>query len=435
MNRNEEYLSLMKELEENTPDLRVSVQKARNRRSRVTFLYRPLTSLAACFALFVMLVNFSAPIAQAIYEVPILGGLAKAVTFSRSLSDAIENDYITHMDLLHESNGVTAKIEYVMVDRKQVHIFYRLDSEEYTAMYVTPQVLTSDGAEKEPCAWTTPINDVPNEELRLITLDYTEEDVPDSLQLVIYAYEDHGSCAEDEVPIAKFTFLLEFDPNLIAEARVYPIHQTVVMDGQTLTITEIEVYPTHLRVNIEDDAANTAWLKTLNFYIETEDGRFDVPSSGITASGSAESGSMTSFRADSIYFYGAEQINLVITGARWLDKDMEKIRIDLRNGATNDLLQGVTLVPTYSEDSMSPVTLHIQLKQDESLHILLSMMYYDADGTLSQASVCVRDCTQHDGNCWYEWLELKDYPYDHIWIRPTYTRSWVAEEPVVINIR
>lgn len=435
MNRNEEYLNLMKELEENTPNLRASVQKARNRRSRVAFLYRPLTGLAACFALFVLLVNFSAPIAQAIYEVPILGELAKAVTFSRSLSDAVQNDYAAPMDMIQENSGVTAKIEYVIVDRKQVHIIYRLESEEYTAMYTIPQILTSDGTGKEPCAWTAPVNEVPNEELRLITLDYTEEDVPDSLQLVIYAYENENGSAEDERPIAKFTFLLEFDPNQIAEAIVHPVHQTVVIDGQTITITEIQVYPTHLRVNIEDDAGNTAWLKTLEFYIETEDGRFDVPTGGIIATGSTETKSMTSFRADSIYFYEAEQIRLVITGARWLDKDMEKIRIDLRNGATNALPQGVTLVPAYSENSMGPVTLHIQWDRNQSQHILLNMTYYDATGTLLQAPVCVRDCTDHDGNCWHEWLELDDYPYDHIWIRPTYTHSWAAEEPIIITVR
>ena len=435
MNRNEEYLSLMKELEENTPDLRDSIQRARKRSRKVTFLYRPLAGLAACFALFVILINFSAPVAQAVYEMPILGELAKAVTFSRSLSDAAQNEYVQHTDLCHENNGVTAKIEYVIADQKQVNIFYRLYSEEYKAMYVTPQVLTSDGTDKEPCVWTTPINDVPNDELRLITLDYTEEDVPNSLQLVIYAYEDLGYSAEDEHPIAEFTFLLEFDPNQIAEAIVYPINRTVVVDGQTLTVTEIEVYPTHLRVNIAEDAANTAWLKTLDFYIETEDGRFDIPVGGIIATGSAESNGTMSFRADSIYFYEAEQIDLVITGARWLQKDMESIRIDLRTGAQNELPEGVTLIPAYSEYSMSAVTLHVQWDQNPGQHILLSMMYYDANETLLQTSVCVRDCTQHDGTCWYEWLALTDYPYDHIWIRPTYTRSWTAEEPVIINVR
>ena len=118
MNRNEEYLSLMKELEENTPDLRDSVQRARKRRSKVTFLYRPMSALAACFAVFVMLVNFSASVAQAVYEVPVLGDLAKAVTFSRSLSDAAKNEYVQHTDLCHENNGVMAKIEYVIADQK-----------------------------------------------------------------------------------------------------------------------------------------------------------------------------------------------------------------------------------------------------------------------------------------------------------------------------
>ena len=435
MNRNEEYLNLMKELEENAPDLSVSVRKAKARRSRVALLYRPLTGLAACFALFVLLVNFSFPIAQAIYEVPILGDLAKAVTFSRSLSDAVEKDYVQSTDLVQENSGVTAKIEYVIVDQKQVHIFYRLHSDEYNTMYATPQVFTSDGTGKEPCTWTTPINDVPNEELRLITLDYREEDVPNSLQLVIYVYDGEHVSAVSERSIASFTFLLEFDPNQIAEAIIHPVHQTVVMDGQTITITEIEVYPTHLRVNIEDDAGNTAWLKTLEFYIETEDGRFDIPSGGIIATGSTDSKSMTSFRADSIYFYEAEQIDLVITGARWLDKDMEKIQIDLRNGATNALPQGITLVPAYSEASMSPVTLHVQLDPNESHHILLNMIYYDAAGTLLQTSVSFRPCKEHDANCWHEWLELDDYRYDHIWICPTYTHSWAAEEPVIIHVR
>lgn len=432
MNRNEEYWRLMKELDEDTPDLRTSVQKARNRRNRVAFLYRPLTGLAACFVLLVMLVNFSAPFAQAVYEVPILGELAKAVTFSRSLSDAVQHNYVQQMGLVQENNGVTAKIEYVIVDRKQVHVFYRLDSKEHKAMYTIPQVLTSDGAGEEPCAWTTPINDVSNEELRLITLDYYEENVPDSLQLVIYVYDDPS---EDERPIAQFTFLLEFDPNRIAEAMIYPLRQTVIMDGQSITITEIQVYPTHLRVNMEGDAQNTAWLKTLDFYIETEDGRFDVPTSGIIATGSAENEDEMSFRADSIYFYEAEQIRLVITGARWLEKDVENIRIDLKTGETDALPEGVTLVPTDSEKSMSPIMLHVQDDLNSNRHILLSMMYYDANGTLCQASVCFRDCAEHDGNCRHEWLELKDYPYDYIWIRPTYTHSWRAEESVIINIR
>ena len=177
MNRNEEYLELMKELEENTPNLTMCVVRARTRKNRAAFVYRPLAGLAACFALFVLLVNFSAPVAQACAKVPILRQLAEAVTFSKSLQDAVENDYVQQLNLTQEKDGITAKIEYVILDRKQVNIFYRLESEEHTYLYTNPKVLNKEGTREEPCSWTTPINDVPNDQLRLITLDYNEEEV------------------------------------------------------------------------------------------------------------------------------------------------------------------------------------------------------------------------------------------------------------------
>ncbi len=435
MNRNEEYFDLVKELEETTPDLRASVRKARSKRSRIAFVYRPLAGLAACFALFVLLVNFSAPVAFACSQVPFLHELAEAVTFSKSLSNAVDHDYVQPMNLVQENNGVTAKIEYVIVDQKQVHVFYRLDSENYEAMYVTPQIMNKDGTDKEPCTWTTPINDVPNEDLRLITLDYIEQEIPNSLRVMIYAYHDQHNSSEKEQPIAEFNFLLEFDSNRIAEAKIYPIHQTVVMDGQTVTISEIQVYPTHLRVNIEDAAQNTAWLQMLDFYIETEKGRFDAASGGIVATGKADSKSLTSYRADSIYFYEAKEIRLVITGARWLSKDMEKIRIDLENGEAECLPDGVILMPPDAENSRSPVMVHVRWDGSKQQHILLSMVYYDANGTKCQTSTAVGNCSEHDGNCWYEWLTLEDYPYDQIWICPSYSHGWQAEEPITIHVQ
>lgn len=430
MNRNEEYLSLMKELEENTPDLTRSVRKAKSRRSRVAFVYRPLAGLAACFVLFVLLVNFSAPIAQACTNVPFLRTLVEAVTFSRSLSDAVENDYVQRLDLVQENNGVTAKIEHIIVDQKQVNIFYRLESEEYKAMYTIPKILHEDGINEEPCTWRTPINDVANEELRHITLDYYDKEVPNSLQLMIYAY---NASQEEDGAIAKFTFLLEFDPEKIAETIVYPVNQTVILDGQSVTITDIEVYPTHLRVNTVDAADNTAWLKALDFYIETENSRFNIPASGILATSTQEG--CNAFRADSIYFYDAKEIKLVITGARWLSKDMRKIKIDLIIGEADALPEGVTLVSVDAENSMSPVMLHIRWDWSENQHIMLGMDYYDAEGNQHEAPVCFRDCNEHEGNCWYEWLDLKSYPHDHIGIRLTYTHGWEAENPVTIDVR
>ena len=432
MNRNEEFFELLTDLEKNAPDLSASVRKAKDRRSRSVFLYRPLAGVAACLALFVLLVNVSAPVAKACANVPILKQLVEVATFSRSLSDAVENDYVQPSDMVQEKDGITAKIEYFIVDEKQVNIFYRLESEEYKAMYVQAGLLDKDGVQ-EACLVRTPINDVPNEELRLITIDYYDNTVPDSVQLEILAYQLQGDYQENAQPLAEFVFQLEFNAENMAKAIVYPVNKTVALDGQRITITDIEVYPTHLRVNTVGAAENTALLEGLDFFIETEKGRFETGAGGIIATGTKEG--HYSFRADSFYFYEAKQIKLIITGARWLSKDMEQVKIDLKTGKTTSLPEGVSFVPMGAENATSPVMFHIRWDWDDSQHMMLSMVYEDAEGELCEASVGARNCREHEGNCWYEWLELKDYPYDNIRICLTYTHGWKAAEPIVVNVQ
>lgn len=54
--------------------------------------------------------------------------------------------------------------------------------------------------------------------------------------------------------VAHFDFLLEFDPEYTATGKVFSVNETVVLGGQEITITDMEVYPTHLHVNVTDSA-------------------------------------------------------------------------------------------------------------------------------------------------------------------------------------
>ena len=75
------------------------------------------------------------------------------------------------------------------------------------------------------------------------------------------------------------------------------------MDGQSVTLTEAEIYPTHLRLNFDYDPANTAWLTELNFYLENERGeRFNGIVNGISATGNPDDPSTDSVWLDSPYF-------------------------------------------------------------------------------------------------------------------------------------
>ena len=135
MNRNEEYQDLLKELERVPAELDGTLDRAVKRRRRQVAIYRPLIGMAAAFAVFVLLVNGSESVAYACSQIPILRELAEAVTFSKSLSKAVENEYVQEMNLVQTDGDVTAEIEYLIVDQKSVVIFYKLYSDKYQEIY------------------------------------------------------------------------------------------------------------------------------------------------------------------------------------------------------------------------------------------------------------------------------------------------------------
>ena len=222
-------------------------------------IFRPVAGMAACFAIFVLLVNFCAPVAYACSLVPGLRELAAAVTFSKSLTDAVENEYVQPMDLMQTENGITAEVAYLIVDQKQVNVFYRLDSKQYDQLEADPEVLNADGVRPASCGYHSTGFGAENGELRCLNIDFVDENVPDSLIIKLKVYTNgivHEEVAPDQTVediysddpyeepdyLARFEFMLEFDPKFTAAGKIFPVHQTVILDGQAITITDIEVY-------------------------------------------------------------------------------------------------------------------------------------------------------------------------------------------------
>lgn len=456
MNRNEEYLDLVKELEENTPDLRVSVQKARSRRTRITVLYRSLASIAACFAIFVLLVNFSKPVAYACSQIPVLRELAEAVTFSKSLTDAVENEYVQIMDLSQSKNDITAEIDYLIVDQKQVNVFYRLDSDKYEQLVTDLEILDTNGKSPILCGYSDSGYNGVNGELRCLSIDFAEDNVPGSLIIKLNVYTNQVDFAnmtsensedgyfddvyEEPDYLASFEFLLEFDPKFTASGKAFPLNQTVILEGQEITITDIEVYPSHIRVDVEESADNTAWLIDLDFYIETDLGmKFEPVSSGITATGLGDSPSMVSYRADSTYFYEAEHLKLVITGAKWLRKDMETTYVNLVTGETGELPEGTVFEAAERGDNGWVVTFRADLEEDEPMYQLFRNLFYDADGNEYEINMwsSMYGDEDEEGNITYYLNQflLKNYPYDEVWLSPQYSHYEIVEDLIVITIQ
>lgn len=457
MNRMEEYRALTEQLHQPPPDLEKTLERAEKRqRSRNRRVVRSCAGAAACFAVFVLLVNFCAPVAYACSLVPGLRELAAAVTFSPSLTSAVENEFVQTVELEQTQNGITARVECLIVDQKQVNVFYRLDSERYDQLMADFDV-TLVGRENMGYSVGSSSFGEANGELLSMNIDFVEADVPDSLILTIKvrgigparaeapAEENSGDyLLEEHIPDdhyeAELEFLLEFDPAFTAVGKVYPVNQTVVLDGQQITVTEMEVYPTHLRVNIADSPQNTAWLTQLYFYVETDWGmRFETISNGVTATGTADSPTMVSYRAESTYFYNADHFKLVITGAEWLRKDMEQVYVNLKTGETGPMPEGVALHAVIQEGNSWILELKADYRKENHHHQILSWEYYDADGMEYHANSRSSLFGEPDENGEVTWFRerfpLKDYPFEEVWLKPAYSHLWTAETPVEIIVQ
>ena len=241
MGRRDEYLALLKELEpvpaalDGTVERAVQRRAARRRAGR--FLGIPAGSLAACFVGFILLVNLFPPFAKACGDVPVLRELAKAVAWSPSLSAAVENDYVQPMEQTQTKDGITVSVEYLIVDRKQLNIFYTLRSKEYSQLEADAHIHL-EVEENGSFSCGSGSYGTPNGELRSVRADFIERDIPGTIELELSVW---APPAENEAPqrsseddafqepegkdtryLADFTFSLSFILRYTAQGQDHP---------------------------------------------------------------------------------------------------------------------------------------------------------------------------------------------------------------------
>ena len=384
MNRNEEYYALLGELSAaEAPS--ASLKKAVRRNRTNKFIVRPLAAVAAVLAAFTVIVNASTTAAFAMSKVPGLKELAKAVTFSRSLKDAVEHEYAQLVDLSGSENGISASVEYLIADKSRVTVFYRLKSSEYSDLGADCRFFTKDGKASGSSYGPNDVTHLSSEdravmpengELRSVYVEYFEGAVPSELTMDLILW-DHsaGSYLGEQNRLAKLSFELSFDPAYYSSGKHYELGSAVRLGERSITVKSADVYPSQTVLNVEGAGSNDAWLVGLDFELKTSDGRvFGRSSSGTIAySSGASNPEITSYTADSMYFHDVSSVTLSVRSARWLEKGMEKLRIDLESASCGPLPQGCELAGCTlqkNQDGSSTWILTF-LERDELMQLLM----------------------------------------------------------------
>lgn len=449
MNRMEEYEAMCKALEAVPPS--DCVQKAIRRQSRKKAVSRTLISCAVAVLLFTGTVNLFPTVAAACGEIPFLAELTELLTFRPSVQEMVDNAYLQPVEQEQSSGGITARVEYLIVDQKQVNIYYRLFSDTYESLDVTPEIRDAQG---ELTSTVVSYGGI-EEDLRAITVDFMEADVPETLSLTLNIY-DNGSDSvlvpmeapedlfesEKPEPLVCLTFPLTFDPRFTEQGRTEVLNQPMELDGQKFTIIKLEIYPSHIRIYVDQSPENTAWLKDLHFYLELDNGEhIQEIANGISASGSQDNLAVTIYRAESSYFAQAQCIRLVVTGADFLDKDREQIQIRLNSLDHDPLPEGVELAGAYL--GKQGWVLNFAIRDTAENHSqAFSGQYADAQGQSYESSRYSSTMVFYDPETGEEiegWREetyyLDGFYGDVVNLHANYSRFWIPADPVVVELQ
>ena len=265
MNRMDEFKALQQELSETPPELTDTIARAKQRAKQRTWIHHmigmPLSSLAACFMVFVLLVNFCTPFASACSNIPALKALAEAVTFNPSLQQTLEHDYHQDIGISKTIGDITVSVDTVIVDQKQLNIFYRITSKTYTSFDYRSKIYASDGSPLKNSFYSSGGNPK-NGEIQTATLVFPgKETMPQQIQFSLKIEcantEDSSGWDSkwDSLDPEKYTFVFDLSLNeaSIQRGERYEINEWVTLNQQRIYIECSEIYPAHIRIYLQDD--------------------------------------------------------------------------------------------------------------------------------------------------------------------------------------
>ena len=148
-------------------------------------------------------------------------------------------------------------------------------------------------------------------------------------------------------------------------------------------------------------------------------------------------------------------MTLHITSAEWLEKDQERVRIDLVNETGENLPEGVRIEWAERRDGGWILSTSAPYRWgNETIYQIWKHNFYDAEG--SQYDITSRSSTTTpmvlgtiSGEEWeahrayeeanrdryFETIPLRDCTADEVWLEPQWSRVTVQETPVVVPIK
>ena len=201
----------------------------------------------------------------------------------------------------------------------------------------------------------------------------------------------------------------------------------------------LEYTPTRTVLYLSEDTANTAWLKSLTFWFEDENGtRYDNIDGTVSAVGAESKGSKSylTYYFQSFYYNQPKELTLCIDKARWLDKTAPHVFLDLSDGTCTSLPDGVSVGEITRTGNFVAVKFLSPLEH-QGTGQTFDYGYRDPEGGHHDFTQWSSGGEWNDENeqiAYYEKIYLEDYPWDTVELELAYTNLSIYEQPVRVPL-
>ena len=359
-------------------DVRFEKRILKENRKKKTILSS--AAVLAASLIFVLLININPAFADAVAELPVLGKLAEYVRFDKSLTKAIENEYVQEVNLVSWDGEKRLLLPYLIADEKNLVLFFQLPEEfeqgpdEWVNIYLKDMKNPDTGKKIDGYFYTS--GDVSlegrEENFGFMKHHYQFVDVTVPKAIDMEFELKLGSSI-----IGTFNFNLELED--FADPKVYEINEKHTIFGQDIEVEVMTVYPTGTEVDFKFLDKNSAIIKGLELMVVQDDMEI-IKYSKNKLGATYDDGWMRVF-IESNYFDKPKKQELFISGASLLEKDQVFVTVDIDRRTISPEIEGAKLEQVIKEGNNAFLVFSSPLVNDV-LYSLFDLEYKDEEGNL-----------------------------------------------------
>jgi hypothetical protein len=354
---------------------------------------RNIINIAAClmFVCFITLIRVSPTFAATLSKVPVLKYIVQLINYDKGLKSAVENEFIQHIGVSDEHNGIVFTVDDVIIDEERMIIFYTIENKEddYFVELYGVDVKDKENEYLNAClsyGWVDERDEHDSSKSHgKISISFTEESTIPEIFIVepilIKSQREDGCVIEviDENEDKNRTNQKnkEFEPKngwhvefLVDKSRfenmkqIYNIDKTVDIEGQKITFKSIAISPTRSAVKVEFDSSNTKKIFSFENLKLVDENREEWAPKGVTAAFTGENTRTLYFESN--YFTEPKELYLKGSSFYALDKDKLKfkVRLDLENKKLLDSSQNLIEFVGMKNMDKSEVVLKFLINRD-----------------------------------------------------------------------